>query len=148
MLNVKIKKLHENAQIPCYAKNGDAGLDLIALEDPKIELDGRGFILTYRTGLAFEIPEGHVGLIFPRSSIGKKSLSLTNSVGVIDSGYRGEVIAIYRDSANGFKKNLQYKAGEKIAQMVIMPYPQVELELVEELTTTERGEGSFGSSGA
>lgn len=144
---IKLKKLSENATIPTYAKDGDAGLDLYAAAEPVKTMDQRGYYLTFKTGIAVEIPQGYVGLIYPRSSISKTSLTLSNCVGVIDSGYRGEITLIYRDNVSGFTPRLQYKAGDKIAQLMIMPYPKIEFELVEELTSSERADGSFGSSG-
>ena len=91
-MKVKIKKLHPDAVIPSYAKPGDAGMDLTAISK-RVETgsDENGEYIEYGTGLAIEIPEGHVGLVFPRSSVSKKDLFLANAVGVIDSGYRGEV---------------------------------------------------------
>lgn len=147
-MKVKIKKLHPEAVIPKYAKNGDAGLDLTAISQEFKRLPDNSKIITYETGLAVEIPEGYVGLIFPRSSISKTSLSLTNSVGVIDSGYRGEIKFKFRIDANSRPvQECTYKTGERIGQLIIIPYPKVELEEVEELSSTERGIGGFGSSG-
>lgn len=143
-MKVKIKKTHPNAIIPHYAKLGDAGLDLTATS---MYYDEYGNIC-YGTGLAFEIPEGYVGLVFPRSSICKEQLLLSNAVGVIDSGYRGEVSFKFKPSmALAFRQNAIYEVGDRIGQMIIMPYPSVEFEEVEELSETERGEGSYGSSG-
>ena len=154
-MKVKIKKLHPDAVIPSYAKPGDAGMDLVAVSR---YLDEFGNIV-YGTGLAFEIPEGYVGLVFPRSSVSKKDLLLTNSVGVIDSGYRGEVTAKFKPSNVRFKvedKNVStfvpdngsmYGEGDRVAQMIILPYPQIEFEEVEELSETERGNGGYGSTG-
>ena len=154
-MKVKVKKLHPDAVIPSYAKPGDAGMDLVAVSR---NIDEYGN-LVYGTGLAFEIPEGYVGLVFPRSSISKKGLQLTNSVGVIDSGYRGEVTAKFKGSFTAFRKDLNgegayalckgniYDVGERIAQMIIIPYPQIEFEEVDELSETERGCGSYGSTG-
>ena len=140
-MQIKIKKLHNNAVIPQYAKAGDAGMDLVATE----VVDGYGFSVTYGTGLAMEIPEGYVGLVFPRSSIRKYDISLTNCVGVIDSGYRGEIQATFRKEAGIPSK--RYEVGDKIAQMIILPYPSIEFMEVEELSDTERGTGGFGSTG-
>lgn len=140
-MQIKIKKLHNNAVIPQYAKAGDAGMDLVATE----VTDGYGFSVTYGTGLAMEIPEGYVGLVFPRSSIRKYDISLTNCVGVIDSGYRGEIQATFRKEAGIPSK--RYEVGDKIAQMIILPYPAIEFMEVEELSNTERGTGGFGSTG-
>ena len=140
MLQVAIKKLHPSAVIPSYAKPGDAGLDLTAV---RIISDDSNQI-TYGTGLAFEIPADHVGLIFPRSSIRKYELALTNSVGVIDSGYRGEIMVNFLAEEETFG----YKIGDRVAQIIILPYPQVQFEEVAELSSTERGEGGFGSTGS
>lgn len=144
-MKVKIKKLNENAIIPKYAKPGDAGLDLTAINiyEPDKKEDGTGSI-AYGTGLAIEIPEGYVGLVFPRSSVWKTSLTLANCVGVIDSGYRGEIIVRFKIDNVTFP-NI-YNVGERVAQLIITPYPQIELEESEELSETERGEGGFGST--
>lgn len=151
-MQVKVKKLFENAKIPKYAKPGDAGLDLTA-----VSMKREGNKITYGTGLAFEIPEGYVGLVFPRSSIHKSDLRLTNCVGVIDSGYRGEVMAVFDDKAHEFVDTKggnklavlgrAFEIGERIAQLLILPYPAIELVESDSLSNTERGEGGFGSSG-
>ena len=147
-MKVSIKKLHEKAVIPAYAKEGDAGLDFTAVE---ISRDNVGNI-TYHTGLAVEIPQGYVGLLFPRSSISKKQQFLTNCVGVIDSGYRGEIMAKFKpvmgtyDTILELFESSEYQVGDKIVQLIILPYPQIELEEVEELSDTERGYGGFGST--
>lgn len=140
MMIVRIKKLDKNAVIPAYAKNGDAGLDLTAVSESWNEDNS---MVTYGTGLAIEIPEGYMGLLFPRSSVSKTILSLSNSVGVLDSGYRGEVMFKYRYPEEG----LVYDIGDRVGQIVILPYPNIEFEEVEELSSTERGSGGFGSSG-
>lgn len=136
-MKVKFKKLHPNAVVPKYAKEGDAGLDLVATS---IKLDP-GFT-EYGIGLAMEVPKGHVGLIFPRSSISAKDQQLANSVGVIDSGYRGEVKLRFVD-----RGPLSYDVGDKIAQLIIIPIPTVEIEEVDVLSSSDRGEGGFGSTG-
>lgn len=139
-LKVKINKLHKNAVIPRYAKSGDAGMDLTATS----KLSNTTFQCTYGTGISIEIPKGYVGLVFPRSSIRNMELLLSNSVGVIDSGYRGEVQVTFIKT-NGLD-SLDYKVGDRIAQLIIISYPQIEFEEVEELSQTERGEGGFGST--
>jgi dUTP pyrophosphatase len=148
-MKVRIKKLNENAVIPKYAKPGDAGMDLTATE-----IQYTSEYVSYKTGLAFEIPEGYVGLLFPRSSNSKKSLLLTNSVGVVDSGYRGEIEFRFKLVGNGtlHKHNFDigsqvYNIGDKVGQIIILPYPTIEFEEVEDLSSTERGSGGFGSSG-
>jgi len=140
-MKVRIKKLNENAVVPLYAKSGDAGMDLVAT---KI-ISNTTFDVTYGTDLAMEIPKGFVGLIFPRSSIRKYELILSNSVGVIDSGYRGELQATFKKE-NGLD-SLAYKVGDRIAQIMIIPHPPIEFNEVDELSDTERGDGGFGSTG-
>ena len=153
-MQVKIKRLKPNAVIPTYAKEGDAGMDLVATEIIKDTPEQ----ITYGTGLAMEIRDGFVGLVFPRSSIRKTGLQLSNSVGVIDSGYRGEIQATFNKIFGGegmydemkvkeIQPNDYYKVGDRIAQIIILPYPQIEFEEVEELSDSERGEGGFGSTG-
>ena len=141
-MKVKIKKLHTNAVIPKYAKPGDAGMDLTA-----VSVDfGDWNYLTYHTGLAIEIPEGYVGLLFPRSSVYKTGQQLSNSVGVIDSGYRGEIMMKFTRDLDSLYDNA-YKPGDRIGQIMILPYPQVEFEEVNHLNTSERSDGGFGSTG-
>ena len=140
-MKVKIKKLSPEAVIPTYAKDGDAGMDLVATsiisETPSQ--------ITYGLGIALEIPEGFVGLVFPRSSIRKTRLQLSNSVGVIDSGYRGEIQSTFKKT-NGLD-SMKYKVGERGAQIIILPYPQVFMVESDELSDTDRGTGGFGSTG-
>jgi len=138
---VKFKKLNDEAVIPKYSKTGDACVDLTAI---KMFVEN-GEILVYKTGLAMEIPYGYVGLMFPRSSISKTKLRLCNCVGVIDSGYRGEIM---------FKFNLDkdspfpmYNEGDRVGQLMIIPIPFIEFKEVDELSDSERGDGGFGSTG-
>lgn len=143
-MKVKIKKLSENAVIPTYAKESDAGLDLVATaiisETPSQ--------ITYGLGIALEIPEGFVGLVFPRSSIRKTRLQLSNSVGVIDSGYRGELQATFNKITTTIENQKNdYKIGDRVVQIMIIPHPPVQFIEVNELSNTERGEGGFGSTG-
>ena len=145
-MKVNIKKLSENAVIPQYAKPGDAGMDIIAtsvnVTDDYIE---------YGTDLAFEVPEGYCMLIFPRSSNSKKDLLLANSVGVLDSGYRGELKLRFKRSYSpniyGLVVNKIYDIGDKIGQIIIIPYPVIEFNEIDELSETQRGDGGFGSTG-
>lgn len=168
MLQVNIKKLSDNAVVPTYAKDGDAGMDLTATSK---SYDEHGNVV-YGTGLAFEIPKGYVGLLFPRSSNTKKDLILGNSVGVLDSGYRGEVVfkfkpsVVYADyttkgeelysltsdlidtpTIGGDIPHEQYEIGDRIGQIIIIPHPQIMFNVVDELSSSERGVGGFGSSG-
>lgn len=140
-MNVKVKKLNENAVIPQYSKPGDAGLDLTAISKKE---EGKNIV--YGTGLGIEIPDNYVGLLFPRSSITNYDLSLGNSVGVIDSGYRGEIIFKFkRTDLQVFSK--EYQVGERIGQLLIIPYPKITLVEVKDLSDTIRGVGGYGSSG-
>ena len=141
MEKVKIKRLHKDAVIPSYSRQGDAGMDLVATSKFYDDFDN----VCYGTGLAIEIPEGHVGLLFPRSSISKTDLTLRNSVGIIDSGYRGEITFKFNNILMSSCE--PYNVKERIGQLIIMPYPTIKFEEVEELSTTERGEQGFGSSG-
>lgn len=166
-MKVKIKKMRESAFLPTKAHETDAGYDLYA--DTKC-YDGDGNVV-YGTGVAVEIPQGYVGLVFPRSSIAKQDILLSNSVGVIDSGYRGEIMAKFKptfvttnpiklwwqvyvlnkktvDLEQSFIHRNEYEIGDRIAQLIIMPYPEVEFEEVNELSNSDRGVGGYGSSGA
>lgn len=147
-MKVKIKKLVPEAVIPTYATLGSAGLDFKATSyEYKHDIDCHVF----GTGFAMEIPEGYVGLCFPRSSIRKIDLQLTNAVGVVDSDYRGEVTASFknRDFTPDIIAQLRkgYEVGDRIFQMIIIPYPKIEFEEVEKLSDTERGTGGYGSTG-
>lgn len=144
-MNIKFKKLHINAVSPTNSTEGAAGADLTAVSE-KIDLGLTGITVTYDTGIAVEIPKGYVGLLFPRSSITKNTtLSLGNSVGVIDSDYRGSIQFKFRETAVGHGK--KYKVGDKVGQLVIIPIPQVNFEETSELSETTRGSGGFGSTG-
>lgn len=153
-MKVKIKKLREDAVIPSYATSGDAGMDMVATS---AEISKDGLYVEYGTGISVEIPEGYVGLLFPRSSISKTSLVLANHVGVVDSGYRGEIKFRFKDTKmksrimygieQYYCSEYAYEVGNKIGQLMIIPYPKIEFEEVEELVVTSRGEGGFGSTG-
>ena len=152
-MKVRIKRLYEDAKLPTKAHADDAGFDLYAHSK---SFDDEGNIV-YGVGVAFEIHKGYVGLLFPRSSNAKKDLLLSNSVGVLDSGYRGEVLFKFKRTpkefvdARGtfmtFQYSSEYAIGDRIGQIIIMPYPEVEFVEVDELSETERGVGSYGSSG-
>ena len=164
-LKVKTKIIDVNINTPklSYAKEGDAGIDLTATSK---WYDEHGNVC-FGTNRAFEIPKGYVGLLFPRSSNSKQQLLLSNSVGVIDSGYRGEVMLKFKSSVSSFSLKtliklifnpdtyitiinnfkISYYVGERIGQIIILPYPQIEFEEAEELSETERGIGGYGSTG-
>lgn len=143
MINVNVKKLVPEAIIPSYAKPGDAGMDVTATSVNVAD----GYI-EYGTGLAFEVPEGYVMLIFPRSSVSKYDLSLANAVGVLDSQYRGELKLRFKRTLNLSGNPSQvYNVGDRVGQVIILPYPTVQMNEVDALSETERGEGGFGSTG-
>lgn len=192
-LKVKIKKLVPEAVIPAYAKDGDMGMDVTATS---VEYDRELDCFVYHTGLAFELPKGYGMLIFPRSSNRKTNCYMANHVGILDSGYRGELLLCfkYKDSVlsilssfrsdkfieriandletkdvkrlamaliktsndiinddlqlNDFMGNFApYKVGDRIGQIVIVPYPTVEFEETDTLSESERGAGGHGSTG-
>ena len=138
---VKVKKLDSNAVIPSYSKVGDAGMDLTITK----EIENTSFSVSYGFGIAMEIPKGYVGLVFPRSSVRNQDLILSNCVGVIDSGYRGELQATFKKTQG--LDSIKYKVGERGAQIIILPYPTIYMTEVPELSDTERGTGGFGSTG-
>lgn len=191
-LKIKIKKLVENAVIPTYAKHGDMGMDLTATS---VEYDKEKDCFVYHTGLAFEVPEGYGMLIFPRSSNRKTNAYMTNHVGILDSGYRGELLICFKnrdslgtllnrfrsdkfieniansnvqdikahaysvvlasnsivnndENLNKFMMNFApYKVGDRVAQIVIVPYPKVTFEETNKLSDSERGTNGHGSTG-
>ena len=142
-MSIKLKKLHPNAIVPTRANPGDAGLDLYA-----VSITETFTYIEFDTGIAMKIPEGFVGLLFPRSSISNTQFSLANSVGVIDSGYTGPITMRFRRNTYDLKNFKTYVVGDKIGQLVIVPFLTLELDVVEELETTIRGSKGFGSSGA
>ena len=169
-MEVKIK-LEEGAVLPKYSKPGDVGMDLTAIT---VRYDSDMDYIEYDSGVSVEIPEGYVGLVFPRSSISNKDLHLTNAVGIIDSEFRGtiksrfKITSCYEQevSINPFLNmgefqvyvhaldvvrdtviNIPvYAVGERFAQLIIMPYPKIEFKVVDKLSETERGEGGYGST--
>lgn len=140
---VRIKKLNPNAVIPSYAKPGDAGMDLTAIS---CEFDAERGYYCYGTGLAMEIPEGYYGAVVPRSSIRKTEAIMQNTPGTIDSGYRGEVMVTFKNRDKDGNTS-PYKVGDRVAQIIILPYPQVSFIESDELSETERGTGGHGSTG-
>lgn len=156
-MEIKIKRLSEKAIVPTKAFQTDAGFDMTAIS---MEYDVYGNVV-YGFGWAFDIPEGYVGLLFPRSSCSHYDMSMPNSIGVIDAGYHGEVKAKYRPTStmpvrgsqtdcvevyNSNKSDI-FKVGDKVAQMVIVELPKVNFTEVEELPQSARGEGGWGHTG-
>ena len=143
-MNIKYKKLNELAKVPTRGSEYSAGYDLYAATDIEYNILPHTTQLV-KTGLAFKLPDGYFGAIFARSGLAsKKGLRPANCVGVVDSDYRGEVmIALHNDSDN----IMTIEAGERIAQLVLIPYINMTFEETEELDNTQRGEGGFGSTG-
>ena len=141
-MKIHFKKLNPQAQKPKFGKPGDAGADLVATT---VDLSRDGQVV-YGTGIAVEIPEGMVGLVFPRSSVRNYDLSMSNSVGVIDSGYRGEIMVTF-NILNLHTVENSYQVGDRIAQLVILPVPLAQYVEVDELSETERGHAGHGSTG-
>jgi len=142
-MDIKIKKMAENAVLPVKANHTDAAYDFTAVSE-HIDIVNR--TLTYNLGWAVEIPPGHVGLLFPRSSIANKDIALANSVGVVDSGYRGELAAKFKNTVPTRAK--KYDVGDRVVQLIILPIPEVKLVVAETLSESDRGVGGFGSSGS
>ena len=143
-MRLRVQRLRDDAVLPSRTHSGDAGLDLSACEEVRIPAGERAAV---GTGLAVEIPEGHAGLVVPRSGLAlRHGLSIVNTPGVIDSGYRGEVrvILLNTDREHPFT----VERGMRIAQLLVVPAVAVEVVEAQELSATERGEGGFGSSGA
>lgn len=140
-VNVNIKRLTPEAVLPKYAKTGDAGMDMTA-----ISISENDMYIEYGTGIAIQLPSNYVGLIYPRSSLSNYDLILANHVGVIDSGYTGEIKFRFKKTDDrAYAKH--YQVGDKIGQLMVMPYPRVIFTEVKELEQTERGIGGYGSSG-
>ena len=137
-MKVRFKKINKNAIAPFQKHATDAGWDLSVLE-----YSIKGDTVSYDSGLAVEIPVGYVGLLFPRSSIANTALFMSNSVGVIDSDYRGTIKAKFNLLDNDGDI---YDYGDRFCQLIIMPFPQIEWELSDELSDTERGVGGYGST--
>lgn len=143
-MKVNIKKLNENAILPTYGSEYSAGADLYACMEEPLTIEA-GKTRLVHTGIAMEIPEGYVGLIYARSGLAtKRGLAPANKVGVIDSDYRGEImVALYNQGETA----QIIEQGERIAQIVLTPYLRAEFETAEELSDTARGAGGFGSTG-
>ena len=143
-MQIQFKKLSEDAVIPQYAHPSDAGIDLVATRFTQ-EVDEAGkVILVYHTDLACKLPDNTVGLLFMRSSVSKKSVSLTNAVGVIDEGYTGEIILKFKLTTDAVPSI--YKPFEKVGQLVVVPKLALDIVEVDELPITDRGTGGFGST--
>ena len=143
-MEIKIKRLNKRAKIPTFGTEFSAGADLYCAEEHEISVCS-GQKCSIGTGISMEIPEGYVGLVFARSGLAcKNGLRLCNSVGVIDADYRGEIKVVLHNDSEYVR---EIKPGERVAQMIAMPYPKVSFIEVEELSDTVRGESGFGGTG-
>lgn len=140
MIDVKIRKVHPDAVIPFRAHATDAGMDVIA-----ISMEMTEDYVEYDTGLQFQLPEGYAMLIFPRSSNSKKDLLLCNSVGILDAGYTGNLKLRFKLTTEGYTEKI-YNPGDKVGQIMIIPYPEINFIETEIFNETERGDGGFGST--
>lgn len=152
-MEIKIKKSRDNAVIPYYASDGAIAMDLTCAA---IDFDEKNLVFECKTGINVEIPEGCAGFILPRSSIYKTVLDLSNAVGVIDPDYRGEIMFKFRDiyiTGDSIQRRFRkfneyyYTVGDRIGQLVILPVPRITWKIVDELSSTERGDKGFGSTG-
>lgn len=145
-MQIKVKRLSDRAVMPVKSTSCSAGFDLTCT-DITTEINEAGeVILVYHTGISMEIPDGYFGMLCMRSSVYKKTLGLCNSVGIIDSDFRGEIVGKFRTTVPVVPSI--YKSQERFAQLLILPVPDVQFEETDELTETERGEGGFGSTGS
>ncbi|MEI8269035.1 MAG: dUTP diphosphatase [Acidimicrobiaceae bacterium] len=143
-MEILAKALHPDAVLPKYANEGDAGCDLVAIEDAVLKAGGGRAMVG--TGVAIAIPQGHGGFVLPRSGLASKhGVTCSNAPGLVDAGYRGEikVALVNLDPTNDY----EVKKGDRIAQLVILAVPSASFSLVEELPEATRGEGGFGSTG-
>lgn len=140
---LKFKKLHPDAVLPGYATGGAAAFDLTAIS---WRYDEEGDFFEYSTGLAVEIPDGYVGLVYARSSVTKSNMFLANGVGVVDSDYRGELLCRFKEVDRNTDRDI-YGSGDRVAQMMIVELPQVYIVEADELSETTRGAGGWGSTG-
>lgn len=141
-MKVKINRIHSEAVIPKYIFDGDVGLDLTAVE---VEKSGNWIfpLYTYRTGLAIELPKTHFAMLTPRSSLSKKLMWMANHVGIIDTGFHGELVFKFRS----FLGLNTYKIGDRIGQILLFRRNKMEFVEIEKLSASERGSNGFGSTG-
>lgn len=143
-MDIKIKAMNEHFRIPTAGSEQSAGSDLYAAESDPIEI-AAGESKLIHTGIALEIPDGYFGAVFARSGLAtKQGLAPANKVGVIDSDYRGEILVMLHNHSD---KTRTVNPGDRIAQLVIIPYLKAEFMLVNSLDDTDRGDGGFGSTG-
>jgi dUTP pyrophosphatase len=142
-MTLRVRRVDDRAQLPTRAYPGDAGLDLHALEDGVLRPGERASV---RTGIAVEVPEGQAGLVLPRSGLAaRQGIAIVNAPGLIDSGYRGEIRVLLLNTDH--EAPFAFSSGERIAQLVLVRVEAPDVIEVDELATSERGAGGFGSSG-
>lgn len=145
---MNIKPIVENFIAPEYKKDLSGGLDIYFQKDTELVIGADNVV---NLGFCAEVPEGHVALLVPRSSAGMRGLALRNTVGIIDADYRGEWIAhivIDQQGDNAWGDNVKYKRGDRALQAIIIPFNKVDINIVDDLSVTDRGDGGFGSTGA
>jgi dUTP pyrophosphatase len=143
-MNLPVRRLDPAAVVPTRAHDGDAGLDLYSCERATIWAGRRAFV---RTGIAIEVPPGHAGLVLPRSGLAARhGIALVNAPGLIDAGYRGEVKVLLLNTDP--EEHFEIAPGDRIAQLLVVPFASLEAAEVSELSASQRGEGGFGSSGS
>ena len=143
MSELRVRRLVASAKLPTRATSGDAGLDLYASEPARLKPGERASV---GTGIAIEIPEGHAGLVLPRSGwAARHGISLVNAPGLIDAGYRGEVRVLLLNTDR--EEIFEISEGDRIAQLLVVPFASLEPVEAETLGESERGEGGFGSTG-
>ena len=143
MIKLPLKRLDPSIELPAYAREGDAGLDLRAAHDATLEPAGRALV---GTGLAVAIPAGYAGLVLPRSGLARaEGVTVLNAPGLVDAGYRGELKVLL---VNHGAQPVTLRRGERVAQLVIQRVEGAELIEVADLPASERGDGGFGSTGA
>lgn len=149
MTKIFVKKLHEDAVMPIRANDTDAGYDLVAIDDGTTKRDEFGNVLyiQYRTGISIQTEEGYHTELFPRSSVTKTNVFLANSIGLIDEGYRGEIMVRFKSAAPDTALLERYSKGDKIAQLVVRKTIEAEFIETDELRDSDRGKGGFGSTG-
>lgn len=151
-MNILVKKLHEDAVLPTQATPLDAGYDLVAIDSGEVKLaeeDNKTVLyIQYRTGISIQPPSGYHTEIFPRSSVTNKTLILGNSIGLVDEGYRGEILVRFKPTCDIWGSGYRtFGKGDKIAQLVIRKTERAQFVWNDELEDSQRGEGGFGSSG-
>lgn len=143
-MELKVKKMRDNSILPTRGDSKAAGIDLYACIDNPVTILSNATVMI-PSGIACEFPEGYFGLMLPRSSVGvKRKLTLANTAGVIDESFRGEIMMAFKNNGDVYQT---IEPGERLAQLILLPYFTYDIVETDTLSTTERGEGGFGSTG-